>query len=65
MAVAAIILAEIINGCANDVFEPLRHLQDLDFFGNVIACDRDYYDGENHLAGPNPCMPLEGKDGQR
>jgi len=38
-------------------FEPMQGFQDLDFLAAVIACDREYYDGEKYLDGPHPCRP--------
>jgi hypothetical protein len=41
-------------------YEPARRFEDLDFLAGVIACDRDYYDGEKHHDGPQPCFPTTG-----
>jgi hypothetical protein len=47
-------------------FEPLPGFQDLDFLGAVIACDRQYYDGEKHIEveGPQPCRSTASQSGQ-
>jgi len=36
-------------------FEPLPNFRDFDFLASVIACDREYYNGKDHLEGPQPC----------
>ena len=41
-------------------FRPMRGFSDLNFLATVIACDREYYDGEKYLDGPHPCMPAVG-----
>jgi hypothetical protein len=38
-------------------FRPFPQLQDLEFLSGLISCDREYWDGQKHIEGPQPCFP--------
>jgi hypothetical protein len=45
-------------------FEPMSRFRDLDFLGNIIACDRMYYDGGKYIEGPQPCASTANRSEQ-
>jgi hypothetical protein len=42
-------------------YAPLRQFDDWGYLADLIRCDREYFDGEKHVDGAQPCMPSPNK----
>jgi hypothetical protein len=46
---------------AEQRYTPLPEFKDWAYLGDLIRCDREYFDGKKHMEGVQPCMPQANK----
>ena len=46
---------------AEQRYTPLPEFKDWGYLGALIQCDREYFDGNKHIKGLQPCMPQPDK----